>query len=310
VEIVALVSRNAENAERRKQQFDLNSKIYTSYSDLFQKENLDFVDILTPPMVHKEYIFQARKHGVHIICQKPISDNIADAREIAQTMQDYGKLFTIHENHRYRPWFQLIIKKMHDGFFGSPRFVKAWQHNPSEPGVLYKQQMDPGVLLEHGTHLVDMIHAVLGTPELTFASLQHVSRMLAGESLAHVVFEYENATAIVDNAWKPGGVLQASFVLEGEEGEAYFTGSMVRGGESRLILTKGKEIIHDEKRNSTEDYEESFYLFERECTDRMIDGKIHEITQSGYLQLQTLESTFAAYRSAETKTVVRIGDNS
>ncbi|HKI88989.1 MAG TPA: Gfo/Idh/MocA family oxidoreductase, partial [Draconibacterium sp.] len=302
VEIVALVSRNKINAEG-KRIFAPNAKIYTDYKELFKKEILDFVDILTPPMVHKEYILEAKKHHIHIICQKPICDNIEDAREVVQKMKDYGKLFSIHENHRYRPWFQVVKNKMDEGFFGTPKFIRAYQHNPSEPGVFYKQKMNPGVLLEHGTHLVDMIHALSGSPIQVYCSLRHVSNNLIGESLAHVVYEYDNATAIVDVAWKPGGTLQAGFILEGTEGEACFSGSLVRGGKSRFILTKGKKIVLDEMRNSTVDYEEAFYLFERECTDRMLDGKIKDITQSGMENLKSLESTFAAYHSAYSNSI-------
>ena len=166
--------------------------------------------------------------------------------------------------------------------------------------------MQLGVLLEHGTHLVDMIHALLGKPSRAYSVLRNLNRALAGESLAHVVYDYRDTTAIVDVAWKPGGSLYAGFILVGDQGEAYFDGSMVRGGTNRLIVTNGEKVVADEVGNSTSDYEESFYLLQRECIDRIIDGQVDRITQSGENNLRSLESTFAAYDSARMGRMVPI----
>ena len=304
-EISVLVSRNIDNA-KSKLEFAPKAKIYTDYIEALDNEELDFVDILTPPHVHRWYCEEAKKRNLHVICQKPIADSIEDAREMVREFDGYEKLFAIHENHRYRPWFQEIKKMLDEGFFGTPHFVHIQQLNPSEPGVAYKLEMDPGVLLEHGTHLVDMAHALFGSPERTYARIHHISKKINGESLAHVVFEYPETTVTIDVGWKPGGVQQASFLLSGDEGEAYYQGSMVRGAESRFRLTKGKDIVFDNDRNPVSDYEESFYLFEKECTEKMIDGKVQNITQSGAENLKSLESTFASYQSANEKTIVTI----
>jgi D-apiose dehydrogenase len=297
-EITVLVSRNIENAKKRQQEFVPNARLYQDFETALKNEPLDFVDILTPPAIHKENCLLAKGYGVHIICQKPIAETLEDAGELVAAMEDYPKLFAIHENHRYRPWFQEIQEKLKIGFFGKPRFIHVIQHNPSEPDVTYKLQMEKGVLLEHGTHLVDMVYALLGKPHGVYARLQHVSPKIRGESLAHVAFDYPGTTVVIDVAWKPGGVQQAGFLLEGEDGEAHFEGSMVKGGSSRLRLTKGKQIVKEESRNSTQDYEESFYLFERECVDAILKGRPGSIIQTGKYNLGSLEATFAAYDAA------------
>ncbi len=304
VEITALVSRNFEHARKRQQQYAPQATIYTNYREMLEQECIDLVDILTPPEVHREYILMAQEKNLHIICQKPICDSIDSAREVVYLLNGYPKLFAIHENHRYRPWFQKVMQHLEKGTFGSPGFVKAYQHNPSTPRELYKQKTRLGVLLEHGTHLVDMIHALLGKPFSVYATLHHIDSALVGESLAHVVYDYQDTSAIVDVAWKSGGSLHAGFMLVGDEGEAYFDGSMVRGGVNRLVITHGEKVVTDERGDSTLDYEESFYLLQRECIDRIMDGNVERVTQSGQNNLRSLESTFAAYNSARTGRVV------
>jgi len=306
-EIVALVSRNPDNAQKR---IDLapGANIYTDFETALSRGDLDFVDILTPPHVHESYCLLARKAGLHVLCQKPIADDIESARALVDAFEGYDKLFAIHENHRYRPWFQTVIDKYKEGFFGHAHFVRFEQLNPSEPGVAYKLEMDPGVLLEHGTHLVDMTHALLGTPDRTYARLQHISKKIKGESLAHVVYEYPDTTSIVDVSWKPGGVQQASFLLAGEEGEAYYQGSMVKGETSRFRLTNGKEVVLDETRSPYDDYVESFYRFEKECVEAMLSGRLN-VTQTGRNNLISLETTFRSYQSAREKCIVNINQD-
>lgn len=303
--IVALCSRNLENA-RRRLSLASEATIYTDYADMLRKQSLDFVDILTPPFVHKPYCLAARDQGLHVICQKPICDTLSDARRLVDAFKDYPGLFAIHENHRYRPWFQEVLKRARQGFFGQPHFIRFEQHNPSEPDVPFKLKMKQGIFLEHGTHLVDMMRALLGEPLRTYARMHHVGRKLAGESLAHVSYNYSQTTAVIDVAWKPGGVQQAGFILEGDRGEAYFEGSMVRGGQSRFRLLQGKKVLVDVFRNAAMDYEDSFYLFQRECTDAMLSDEPDRITQTGSENLRTLICTFAAYEAAANDRLVDI----
>ena len=166
--------------------------------------------------------------------------------------------------------------------------------------------MEQAILLEYGTHLVDLMRALLGEPLRVYARLHKLNREVKGESLAHVVYEYPQTTAVIDIAWKPGGAGQRSVLLEGREGEAYLEGTMTRGEESRFRLIKGSEVVRDETRSPLSDYVESFYQFERECADAMLYGRT--ITQTGAENLRTLACTFAAYEAAEHGKIIDIAD--
>ncbi|MBA7576855.1 Gfo/Idh/MocA family oxidoreductase [Candidatus Atribacteria bacterium 1244-E10-H5-B2] len=280
----------------RHQQYALSEFFLFSYH---------FVDILTPPFVHSSYCLSARERNLHVICQKPIAGHIEEARSLVRNFKNYERLFAIHENHRYRPWFKVVQQKLQEGFFGRPHFVRFEQLNPSEPGVAYKLEMDPGVLLEHGTHLVDMAHALFGKPLRTYSRFHHINLNITGESLAHVLYEYPETTVVINVSWKPGGVRQASFLLSGESGEAYYEGSMVRGESSRFRLVRGKEVVLDETREPNQDYADSFYLFQRECTDAMLAG-LTNVTQSAEKNLLSLESTFKSYKAGWRGQIVDI----
>ena len=54
----------------------------TSFDDLLKMDDLDIIDICTPPMVHYPMIMAALKAGKHIICEKPLVGSLAQIDEV------------------------------------------------------------------------------------------------------------------------------------------------------------------------------------------------------------------------------------
>lgn len=304
VEIVALGDRTVHKAEQRRAQFAPQARVYDDLHTMLGRERLDFVDILTPPAVHYEHCLRARQASVHIICQKPLSARLEDARDLAIKMSDYPRVFAVHENHRYRPWFQTVRESLTEGFFGNVFFLRLEQFDAQEPPETYKQDAAEGVLLEYGSHLVDMVRCLLGEPAKVFARTHSRNPRICGDSLAHVVYEYPEATAIVDVGWKAGAVSQGSALLIGDKGEAYYEGTMTRGKWARIRLTRGNTVTRDEVVSPYEQYVESFYLLEREFVDAMLGRS--RVKQCAAEHLKTLECTFAAYAAAQCGSPISI----
>ncbi|HEY0709965.1 MAG TPA: Gfo/Idh/MocA family oxidoreductase, partial [Polyangia bacterium] len=161
-----------------------------------------------------------------------------------------------------------------------------------------------GVVLEYGTHLVDMVRVLLGEPSTVEARFHAVNPRVRAESLAHVVFGYPAATATLDAAWKAGGVQQGSFLLVGDRGEAFYEGRLTRGERARFRLTQGTEVVLDEARSPTDDYAEAFHALQREVTDAMLNGCRSESAAAD--NLNTLAATFACYESAAEGKPIRL----
>ena len=303
VEIVALVDPMRDRAEERRARFAPDASLYDTLDGLFAAEGaagtagLDFVDILTPPWLHREHCLRAAQAGVHIICQKPLCDRLEDARALVAQLRDYGRLFLVHENHPYRPWFRDLLRRHQAGSFGHARFLHLVQHDAREPPEPFKSEAERGVLLEYGVHLVDMVRVLLGEPIRVSARLQYVNPRVRGDSLAHVVYDYAEATAVIDISWKAHGLQQGGVLFIGESGEAVFDGRMTRGETARYRVTEGNTVVLDERRSPTNDYAEAFHLLEREFADAML-GRAAPVQRAND-NLRTLEATFAAYRAAE-----------
>jgi D-apiose dehydrogenase len=303
VEIVALADPDRARAEQRRVEFAPEAKVYGSLEAVLAGEELDFVDLLTPPRQHREQCLRAKAAGLHVICQKPLCDDLAEARALVREFSGYPKCFSVHENHVFRPWFRRVAQDVQARAFGAVHWLRLEQEDPVLPPQDYCRDSRLGVLLIYGVHLVDMVRTLLGPPESVSARLHRISPRIRGESLAHVAFQYPGATAVVDVAWKDGGFSRGGAVVLGSEGEAAFEGTMTRGGPTRLRIARGDATVLDEARSSVDDYIESFYEFERAFANAMLGSG--DAPQPATQNLLTLEMTFAAYAAAERRGPVR-----
>ncbi|MGH9160915.1 MAG: Gfo/Idh/MocA family protein [Vicinamibacteraceae bacterium] len=295
-DIVALVELDSARAAARRREFAPAAALHTTLEEAAAVEGLDFVDILTPPALHRAHCLAAARAGLHVICQKPLCASLEEATALVADLEAYPKLFAVHENHRYRPWFLEILRAHRTGFFGTLRYVRLEQHDPQEPPERFKAEAERGVLLEYGVHLADMLRALLGEPDAIHARLHRVNPRVRAESLAHVVWEYAHASAVVDISWKAGGVQQGSALVMGDEGEAWFEGRMTRGETARFRMVRGRTVVRDERRCPTDDYADAFYLLQRALTDSMLSGA--PAPQAARDNLRTLALTCAGYDAA------------
>jgi predicted dehydrogenase len=298
VDIVALVDPDSARAAARRREFAPAATVHPTLAEAAAAGGLDFADILTPPALHPANCLAAARAGLHIICQKPLCGRLEEAAALVADLQAYPKLFAVHENHRYRPWFLEILRAHREGFFGTLRYVRLEQHDPREPPERFKREAEHGVLLEYGVHLADMLRVLLGEPNAIRARLHRVNPRVRAESLAHVVWEYADATAIIDISWKAGGVQQGSALVMGDRGEAWFEGRMTRGETARFRMVRGRTVVRDERRCPTDDYAESFYLLQRALTDSMLSGG--PVPPAARDNLRTLALTFAGYDAASS----------
>jgi predicted dehydrogenase len=297
VEIVGLGNRTPAKAEERRAQFAPAARVYSGMAEMLDRERPDFVDILTAPALHAEHCRIARDAGVHIICQKPLAGSLEDAHAIAADFRTYPKLFAVHENHRYRPWFQKACKSAREGLFGRIRYARFEHLNAIGPREAYKSESEQGVMLEYGSHLVDMMCALFGSPKRAYCRMHHLNPNITGESLVHAVYEYPDLTAVVECGWKDAAITQGSVLLAGDDGEFYYEGTLTRGNEGQYRISRKQEVQATQKLVPMEAYMESFYLLQRECADFML-GHRASVTQTIGEHLRSLSWTFAAYESA------------
>lgn len=127
IKITALCNRNVEKAKRKAEKFNLGEDInfYSDYTEMFQNEDLDLVEILIPNFLHSEVCISAANSGVEAISvQKPIALSIEQADKMIQTCEENGVLLSIYENF----YFDDHIRKAHElianDYIGEPTSIR------------------------------------------------------------------------------------------------------------------------------------------------------------------------------------------
>lgn len=120
-------------------------KAYNDYRELLEKENgLDAVYVATPDHWHAAISMAAMRKRKHVLCQKPMTHSIGDARRVAHLAREMNVAAAITVNNPSSDSTRLISQWLADGAIGSVREVHNWSSRPFWPqGVDRPQEAQP-----------------------------------------------------------------------------------------------------------------------------------------------------------------------
>ncbi|GAA2560702.1 Gfo/Idh/MocA family oxidoreductase [Winogradskya consettensis] len=144
----------------------------TDWRQVIARDDLDLVDICTPGDTHAEIAVAALAAGKHVLCEKPLANSVAEAREMAAAAavaQTHGIQAMCGFNYRRVPAVALMRQLVATGRIGTVRHVRAvylqdWIVDPEFPLVwrLRKDVAGSGALGDIGAHIVDLTQFVTG----------------------------------------------------------------------------------------------------------------------------------------------------
>lgn len=313
VEITAVHDRDAEKAESARAQHGI-ARTYADVEEMLDREQPDFVDIITPPPTHLGFVRAAAARGIHIICQKPLAPTYAECEELVDHAHNADVRLMVHENFRWQPWYREIKQLLDEGVLGEP-FSIYFRARPGDgwgdDAYLARQPFFrdyPRLLMyETGIHLIDTFRYLLGEIETVYARLRRLNPVIKGEDSGQVVFGFTNgSTAIWD----------ANRYNENEARDPRLT-----FGEMRLDAGKGHIELNNDgdltiKPLGKPSYQHTYsferrgfggdcvYALQRHFTDRMLDGAPFDVPPTDYLM--TIRAMEACYTSAASGAVVTL----
>jgi predicted dehydrogenase len=125
---------------------------------------VDAVYIPLPNGLHKEWTIRALAAGKHVLCEKPLANNAADAIEMAAAARASGKLLMEAVMYRFHPNIQAVVEKLREkppdeiwASFGFPL---------REPGnIRFDPGLGGGALLDVGTYTISLARWIYGEPD-------------------------------------------------------------------------------------------------------------------------------------------------
>ena len=193
VEIVAGVEPSEANRQIAIEKGMAPDKIFSSLEDAFNHVEADFVLDVTPPKVHHLVAEQAFAHGLHVLGEKPLSDDFSIARQVAQSGAAAGVKHMITQNYRFGAQPRTTRKVLAEGLIGTPeqcdvRFYMPWAdmagtHYVTEPFMLINDMM---------VHHFDLMRYVLQADPIAVQAItwNHSWGWHKGDAAHAIVFEF------------------------------------------------------------------------------------------------------------------------
>lgn len=315
VEIVALANRNLDKARATAARFGI-PRVYgwDQLARMLAVEQLDFIDIITPPETHLEVVQLASASGVAIVCQKPLAPTWDEAVALVAAARRAGIRLMVHENFRWQPWYREMRRQLDAGTVGEflsiavrMRMGDGWQADAYLARQPFFRTYPRLLCFETGIHFLDTFRFLGGEVSSVYARLQKRNPAILGEDAAQVICGFVGgATAILD----------ASRYNESEAADPRYTFGSVRldGSAGHLELDPegnltlkplGRPALRLDYPHTREGFAgDCVYALQRHFVDRLLDGAPFESTGEDYLKSTALME--ACYRSHSTGEVVRI----
>ena len=180
-------------------------------ADLDRFGSLDFIDICTPTASHLGLVLWGLEHGLHVVCEKPVALDQAEAARIAAAARRVGRVVMPCHQYRYNPaWRQVrewlaadAIGRWHLAEFAVYRqFADPGARTDGAPWRGTSGTGRGGVLLDHGTHLLYQVLDAAGWPRMVrawTARLRHQDYDV--EDTAHIALEYSGRAVTLFLTW-------------------------------------------------------------------------------------------------------------
>jgi 1,5-anhydro-D-fructose reductase (1,5-anhydro-D-mannitol-forming) len=199
-----------------------------SWSDLdsaLAESDATVVYVATPVFLHAPQTIAALRSGRHVLCEKPMALNHADALAMQRASEDTRHTLGIAYYRRMYPKVDRARELIEAGVIGRPVFAEATSHdwfNPlgtSRAWLADPQQSGGGPLRDIGSHRIDLMNYLFGKPINAIGHMSTLVQPLEVEDNATVMIEYEGGVrGVVDVRWH-SRVVRDEFRVRGTKGE-------------------------------------------------------------------------------------------
>lgn len=226
--VAGAFSRDAARARASAAELHVASdRAYADYREMARAEaaradGIDAVSIVTPNASHHAIARAFLDAGIHVICDKPLTTTLEDARDLVRAVQDSGRVFVLTHNYTGYPMVRQARAMVAEGLLGAIRVVQVeypqdWLSTPVEETGLKQAawRVDPaeagpaGSLGDLGTHAHNIAEFVTGLRVERVAADLHA--FVPGRRLD------DNAQMLLRFAGGARGMLWSSQVAPGNE---------------------------------------------------------------------------------------------
>ncbi|MFN0124757.1 MAG: Gfo/Idh/MocA family protein [Blastocatellia bacterium] len=195
---VALCNRHRDKAEELARKFGVPS-VYDDPREMLQREQLDFLDIITDVTTHSALVHLAAAHRLPVISQKPMAATLAEATGMVRVCRAAEAPFFVHENWRWQTPLRQVKHELQRGVIGQPfrarlHFCSSFPVFDNQP---FLKELAQFILTDIGSHLLDTARFLFGEATTLYCQTHRIHRDIKGEDVATVMMTMEGGMTVV-----------------------------------------------------------------------------------------------------------------
>jgi predicted dehydrogenase len=238
VEVVAVATQTESSAKRFASKWGLPRAEWgeQAIEKLCCSPNIDAISVALPNDLHLPAVKLAAENGKHVICEKPLGRNLAEAKDILHTAEKAGILHGYAENQAFFPLHLHAFETIKSGRLGDVYLVRSREAHfgPHSPWFWDPARSGGGVALDMGCHSVEVARKCFQNDipiEVTMwaDTLVHTAKTKAEDNCTILVKFKHGQLGQAENSWSAHGGLDLRTEIYAKEGALFMDNTRETG---------------------------------------------------------------------------------
>lgn len=181
--IYAVCDKDRERADNAAQQYN-TSKVYYDAKELIEDPLVDIVIIATYPSSHLALLKMCLANGKHVLCEKPITDNLTDGEEFVKVVKENPQCkVLVGHILRHNDTYIKVKELIDEGLVGKPLIMRMVQnHNTLHDWEKYRTLIEEtSPIVDCGVHYVDVMRWFTGAEVVSVDGVGAVTEPMLSE---------------------------------------------------------------------------------------------------------------------------------
>jgi UDP-N-acetylglucosamine 3-dehydrogenase len=297
VELCALADINMDVIAARAREWNVSSYT-TNYRDILNSEDLDAVSVCLPHQLHAPATIQAAEAGLHVLVEKPLATNLAEADAMIAATEAAGVNLMVAEVVRFSSIYKRASKIIRSGALGNIFLLRISRehqmHDYLRQRPWFLEEKSAGIMYSGGIHDFELLRMLAG-------EIEHVYGLAGRKALCEMVAD-DTSIALVGMQDGSSAVIVESFSLRTPRPGVHLT---VHGSLGSMWVCGNHIQIYSSSRDGQQDLVEEItvpsrdgFLAEIEHFLDCLDSNKEPIT-SGREERKPLAAVLAVYESID-----------
>lgn len=290
---------DVDPAKSKAAESDWGVKTYASYDDVLSDGKVGLVVLVTPHETHAPMAIAALSAGKHVVTEKVMCLNVAEADAMIAAAKKAGKLLSVFQNRRWDSDYVTVKHVVEQGMLGTVFQIASCVDGFGQPGGWRAHKKHGGgMLYDWGAHLTDqMVQLAQSDPDTVYAQIESRVWNVDVDTFAKVMVRFKNGLVGEIEVGCISWIPRPRWLVRGEKGAL-----LLEGWDDQFRLRTQVNGINTEMR--FDKLPSSWGEYYRNISAVLNEGA--ELAVKPEQVRKAIQVIEAAFRSAETGQSVKV----